>query len=280
MQGCLCVPSIPYEIKGAIELNNPIEQITSVIDLFKSGEIVNMTKTVYLESNGNKPSAKWSLSNRIIMYGQGTMDARGYNQWIKAHRHVKKGSKAIHILAPRLITKLNEDTQEKEKFIAGFCGLAVFRLEDTDGPPLVNVVKEPKIPRLAHIAKKLKVSIVFDNTQHGEHGSFNSRDSVIRLCTETEKTFFHELAHAVQLHLDGKLKAGQDTQQEVIAELTAATIAKMYGLDISESYEYIQSYVQGDSKNVGRQCLKVISKVEQILNYIFEVKEKKEDSKK
>ena len=54
----------------------------------------------------------------------------------------------------------------------------------------------------------------------------------------------------------------------------------MYGLDISESYEYIQSYVQGDSKNVGRQCLKVISKVEQILNYIFEVKEKKEDSKK
>ena len=120
MQGCLCVPSIPYEIKGAIELNNPIEQITSVIDLFKSGEIVNMTKTVYLESNGNKPSAKWSLSNRIIMYGQGTMDARGYNQWIKAHRHVKKGSKAIHILAPRLITKLNEDTQEKEKFIAGF----------------------------------------------------------------------------------------------------------------------------------------------------------------
>ena len=48
-----------------------------------------------------KPSDNWSFFNRLIMFMNNTEDARGFRQWQKVGRRVKKGAKAflslIHI---------------------------------------------------------------------------------------------------------------------------------------------------------------------------------------
>jgi len=85
------------------------------------------------------PSAKWSISNRILQFLADTSDARGFRQWNKAGRKVKKGAKAFHILGPkaRTITETDDDGTETEKVIvSGFFAIPVFRAEDTDGEPL------------------------------------------------------------------------------------------------------------------------------------------------
>jgi len=78
------------------------------------------------------PSSSWSLGNQLLMLFGGTADARGYNQWIKAHRYVKKGSKAIYILVPmiRKIKDKNDEDTEKTATI-GFKTMPVFAYEDT-----------------------------------------------------------------------------------------------------------------------------------------------------
>ena len=47
-----------------------------------------------------KPSDNWSFFNRLIMFMNNTTDARGFRQWKKVGRRVKKGTKAFYILVP------------------------------------------------------------------------------------------------------------------------------------------------------------------------------------
>lgn len=68
----------------------------------------------------NIPSAKWSLLNRTIMFFAGTRDARGFRQWQEVGRHVKKGSKAFTILAPRFVKKESENEDDERGSWRGF----------------------------------------------------------------------------------------------------------------------------------------------------------------
>ena len=74
----------------------------------------------------NIPASKWSLLNRTLMFISGTSDARGFNQWKQVNRYVKKGSKAITILAPRFIRKQEEDEEEAKSVLVGFLAVASF----------------------------------------------------------------------------------------------------------------------------------------------------------
>src|SRR3989338_11372074 len=133
--------------------------ITSLLDLFRSGEI---TEKIAITTNPqfDVPSSKWSLNNRLIQLVNGTMDSRGIKQWRQAGRKLKKGTKAIYILAPRSYETyqcgcgLILRNKELEKGICAECnkeinrgkiissvffnGIPVFRAEDTEGKPLAN----------------------------------------------------------------------------------------------------------------------------------------------
>lgn len=110
-----------------------------------------------------KPSDSWSLGNKILMFLNGTDDARGFKQWQNVGRSVKKGAKAFYILAPakRKITRkvTDEDTgEEKEEeraIITGFRDVPVFRCEDTEGDPIPKPEYDPLTPPPLHeIAQK------------------------------------------------------------------------------------------------------------------------------
>jgi len=73
------------------------EAMETVLKAFES----NPEKVALAVFKGNgKPSDAWSFFNRLIMLMNNTEDARGFRQWQKVGRRVKKGAKAFYILAP------------------------------------------------------------------------------------------------------------------------------------------------------------------------------------
>ena len=71
--------------------------------------------------------------------------------------------------------------------------------------------------------------------------------------------------------IEGELKGGQVPSQEIIAELTAATLAQMYcpEANLGFSYEYVKSYAEKSKKTIERACLAVINTVGLVLNEIL-----------
>lgn len=252
------------------------ESITSLVNFFQKGENVPEAVAKLLLTDMGRPSDNWSLNNRMIQMIQGnTKDARTFKQWQAIGRYVKAGSKAFYILAPNtfLVEKEDKKTGDKVKIpvLKGFRGIAVFADHQTTGKEIEykNVPKEK--PPLLEVAEKLGLKVQYDTTIDGEYGSFDDNDT-IRLCTPDMGTFFHELAHAVHKKIDGKLKAGQDKDQEIIAEFTSCVLASMYGYDKrGYSFKYIASYNNGDVSKIGESIIKVLSKVEKIIKYIFEI---------
>ena len=110
------------------------EVLTSILNRFKAGDIPKAI-AYSMFPIADIPAAKWSLCNRTLMFFAGTQDARGWSQWKEVNRHIKKGAKAFHILAPRFGKKENDEGEE-EVFLKGFLTVPVFRYEDTEGEPL------------------------------------------------------------------------------------------------------------------------------------------------
>ena len=246
-------------------------ELEKIIELFSSKELTTTVSASYLEPTG-KPSDKWTLANKIFMVMANTMDARGYIQWTKVGRYVKKGAKAFYILGPTIKKIKDEKTDEERSVLTGFHCIPVFRYEDTDGKELELVKSKPKEPiPLIEVADKWGVEVLFDGSSHGEEGSFNSGNNQIRICVDDPAgVFFHELAHKAHSRLE-PLKGGQDPEQEAIAQLTACVLGRMYGYDLdNESYKYISVYSQNKTpESVGRMCCKVINKVGKVLDEIL-----------
>ena len=61
----------------------------------------------------------------------------GYNDWLRMHRFVRKGERAIKIIVPMFKTSVDEESGEERRHV--FFGVGnVFDLEQTDGEPLAR----------------------------------------------------------------------------------------------------------------------------------------------
>ena len=254
-----------------------LKELEKVVKVFSQKSFPDKIAKTFIKGAG-KPMSKWSWGNQLLVYIQKTTDARGYKQWKKVDRNVKRGSKAISILAPVMIkipkkdsvTKLVVEPKEFIPICIGFKAIPIFRYEDTEGKPLKEY-KPKDIPPLLSVAEKWGVKVRYDDTAIGEYGSYNSTNKEIRLCTESIDTFFHELAHIAHEKIDGTLKGGQDPEQEAIAELTACVLSTIYGYNIKNyAFNYIGHYAK-DKKPlaVGRMCFKVMGKVGKVLELIL-----------
>jgi len=109
-----------------------METLKRILDAFESGDIPAALARVVLPPI-DVPCARWSLSNRLLVFLSGTDDARGFRQWQEVGRYVRQGAKALHILAPILAKKRDEqegDEEEPEKVLKGFRVVPVFRIVD------------------------------------------------------------------------------------------------------------------------------------------------------
>ncbi len=67
------------------------------------------------------------------------------------------------------------------------------------------------------------------------------------------------------------MQGGQVPSQEIIAELTAATLASLYcpEVNLGFSYEYVKGYAAKSKKTIERACLAVLHTVGQVLELIL-----------
>ena len=245
------------------------QTLNGILEVFKSGDIPACV--AYASFPPFKiPAAKWSYLNHIIMAINGTYDARGYRQWLEVGRHVKKGAKAFYIFAPRMKKEKNGEGEEETALI-GFLGIPVFKADDTEGEPLdyeQTGIKE--FPLMAKAREwGLNVRAVPENGRYW--GAYNGRE--IKLVTPEECVFFHELSHHAHKLVKGQLDPGQDWKQEIVAELSAAALCRIVGLEketTGNSYRYIEEYAKEAKLNPITACLQVLHEVEQVIKLIME----------
>lgn len=269
------------------------EVLQNLIELFKSDKIPEAIAIATFPSF-DVPANHWSLLNRLLLYFSGTRDARGYRQWESAGRHVKKGAKAIYILAPSVRKR---EKPEKKKAdpeegkpeegtpagnsrrsaspgpITSFISVPVFPAEATDGEPLdYQKLPVPQVP-LMGLADKWELSIKAVPGNNIFLGSYSPAKQTIELATDEEKVFFHELAHHAHKLIMGNLKAGQDWRQEIVAELSSQALCRLVGKGakdtLGNSYQYIAHYARDAGLSPVAGCLAVISDVEQVVNLIL-----------
>jgi len=262
---------------------NVKKTINTILDKFKTGDIPEaVAYSIFPFSN--VPSANWSLLNRTLMILNDTKDARGFHQWNKANRYVKKGSKAFHIIVPFI--KKYEDDNEEKLVLRGFGTKPVFRLEDTDGGPLeYEKIEVPDLPLIERAHQwGIAVKAVPGNFHY--YGYYAPGQKEIAIASSNECVFFHELAHFAHHIVKGNIQAGQDPLQEIVAELSAQALARMVGKSaentIGNSYRYIQKYAEKLKLDAHEACLKVIADTERVLELIItgQVMDKTQNHKK
>lgn len=234
--------------------------MAGLLESFKSGDLPEAVARTYTQFP-DVPCTGYSVVNRLLILDAGTSDARGYRQWERAGRHVRKGTKAFHIFVPRMVRKKDG---EDEKTCVGFAMVPLFRYEDTEGEPLPEHTPA-SLPPLMDVARKAGIQVTWGQSSHGEYGYFDPGANRINLSSEDPKTFFHELVHAYD-NKAARLKAGQDPVQECVAEFGACVLARMFGIPVDRwSYDYIKSYT-GEVPNM---CQKVLARVDKIVRAIL-----------
>lgn len=252
--------------------------VDGLINLFKSGTI---PKAIAVLTNPviKLPSGKWSLSNKLIMFCNGTGDARGFRQWIEVGRKVSEGKKAFYILAPRLVNVPDKDANGNPKLdskgkpltipkLIGFRGQAVFRVEDTEGEILDYEKIEIPAFKFKEVAESWGIKVKAVSGGKGYYGAYSSQTKEILMASPEEEVFYHELAHASHDRV-GLLKKRTTQQKEIVAEFVSCVLAYMEGKQakIGNTYEYLQHY-SGEDK-VEKSVVGLIGDIEKVIQEIM-----------
>ena len=259
--------------------------LRDIIALFEQGNLPEAIVRTTI-AMPDVPARTWSLGNRLLVWSQDTIDARTFRQWQAVGRYPQKGTKALYILQPMLFPPPDEEQQEEgagRLRLAGFKACPVFRVEDTEGKPIDYALEPAHPPPLSEVAQAWGIEVRYLPTTrpgvYGYHRAGSDRTE-IGLHTHDVQVFAHELAHAAHARVRGGLKGGQHWDQEVVAELTAATLCRMYEAEPNEggAYRYIRHYAEQAGYEPGRACMTVLKEVEQCLGLILQTNEEQREA--
>lgn len=209
----------------------------------------------------------------------------GYSAWqTKFKRQVRKGEKAIKILAPcphKFVKEVeNEDGYKEEKEISytTFRTANVFDVSQTEGEDLPSICKEvgDEVENFEELFGKLErvspVKISFEDIQTGANGYFSTAEKKIVVKAgmpqgQTLKTTVHEIAHAILHDKDnGEEKDADRKTKEVQAESVAYTVCNFLGLDTQEySFGYVAGWSTGKEVKELQNSLEVIRKTASVI---------------
>ena len=225
----------------------------------------------------------YSFNNTLLLAMQGGQLVAGYNKWRDDfHRNVKKGEKAIKILAPapfkakKEVQKLDAQgrpvmgkdgkpvTEVQEIQVPAFKIVSVFDVSQTEGEPLPSIGVEEltgSVERYGEFFKALEqtspVPIGFEDIPGGSHGYYHLTEKRIAIQEgmselQTLKTAIHEIAHSKLHAIDPEAPAIEQADRpdsrtrEVQAESVAYAVCQHYGLDTSDySFGYVAGWSSG-----------------------------------
>lgn len=209
---------------------------------------------------------RYSFNNTMLIQLQCHEATRiaGFHAWRKLGRNVRKGEKAIWILAPvtRKLTEA-EDTdgqagERKSRAIVAFKPAAVFDIAQTDGEDLPEIVSRlhgedegGAYTLLRTVAHGLGYTVEEEMLPGSRNGDCNFETRSIRVEVRNEqvqqvKTLAHEIAHAM-LHEDFKDRALAELEAESVAYIVCAA----FGIDSSDySFGYVTSWGGGGDEAI------------------------------
>lgn len=212
----------------------------------------------------------YSFGNTLLILSQRPDATRvaGYRAWLQLRRQVRKGEKAIAILAPIANRIRVEDENGEEKVLAGspraFRTAHVFDVAQTDGDDLPTVSDrlcgddpDDLYSQLVAVAHSLGFTVEEDYLDGSRNGDCNHSTKGIRVEVRNEpaqqvKTLAHELSHAI---LHGDDFTGSREIAELEAESVAYIVCQNVGLDSSAySFGYVASWIGG-----GPEAIKAIT---------------------
>lgn len=216
----------------------------------------------------------YSARNTVLIHTQmrGASRVAGYHKWQVMGRQVKKGEKAIVILAP-LIKKAEISAadgssaagtmeQETETKLVGFRTVSVFDISQTEGEPLPEVVTrltgqapEGVINRLETAIRDKGIVLRYEpipgsTNGYYVHGTKGGAGEIVvdadLAPAQRAKTLAHELAHSI-LHAEATTADTDRPVAEIEAESTAYIVMQELGIDSgSYSFGYVASWGGGD----------------------------------
>ena len=204
-------------------------------------------------SIGNQVAAMVQCAERGIDPGP----INTYPGWQKLGRQVCKGQRAIWLCMPLTFKRERQsaDGRETEAYevLTGFKWKPNwFVLSQTDGEPM----QMPPIPEWSKDKALTGLDIKqvpFTMTNGNVQGYARKREIAISpLCTDPDKTLFHELAHVVLGHTAeaefNDSEAMPRKLEEAEAECTALLLTESLGLPGAEYCRgYIQNWLAGDT---------------------------------
>lgn len=244
--------------------------LRGILDAFKSGKVTQAVTEAIIRraaSDTPLPCEKWSLSNRVLTFISGTDDARGYRQWQAVGRQVRKGARAFYILAPRTVKTTDKVTGEASTIVNGFLAVPVFRYEDTEGDTIDRPSYVPEnMPRLFGVAEQWGLSVSWAPCNGRYLGWYAHGRKEIVLASQSEMTFWHELAHAAHARVDRDMGKASKELRECAAELAACVLGRLHGVDTQgNAYQYLQAH----AGNAYKGAVKVVGLVEKIVEEIL-----------
>ncbi|RHT87573.1 LPD25 domain-containing protein [Butyricicoccus sp. AM27-36] len=273
-------PVTPILLNG----QNSAERMKEITDRLETGiqELFESERyKAYLTTMSKFHS--YSFNNTLLIAMQGGQLVAGYNKWRDDfHRNVKKGEKAIKILAPapfkakKEVQKLDAQgrpvmgkdgkpvTEVQEIQVPAFKIVSAFDVSQTEGEPLPSIGVEEltgSVERYGEFFKALEqtspVPIGFEDIPSGSHGYYHLTEKRIAIQEgmselQTLKTAIHEIAHSKLHAIDPEAPAIEQADRpdsrtrEVQAESVAYAVCQHYGLDTSDySFGYVAGWSSG-----------------------------------
>ncbi len=184
----------------------------------------------------------------------------GYKAWQKLNRQVKKGEKAIKILAP-MRRKIQDDNGEDKFIITGFRTASVFDVSQTEGEDLTVVDNQENrdaqtlLKSLMGLAQAKNIAVDFKLCPGRGFCQYHGGNPVLininpeASPTHQAKTMSHELGHAI-LHSTDDYQAHRG-DKELEAESTAYVVMSHFGFDTSDySFGYVASWQKAAGKDL------------------------------
>ncbi len=182
----------------------------------------------------------------------------GFNAWRKLNRFVRKGEKAIWVLAPMIYE--NAEDGETDRVLRGFKYVPVFDIAQTDGEELPSICDrlegdDPQglYAQLVAVARSIGFTVEdheFNGSANGDcrHDDHHIRVETTNTPAQRVKTLVHEMAHAL-------LHASYDDRAlaELEAESTAYVVCQVLGIDSGDySFGYVATWAgDGDQAVAG-----------------------------
>jgi antirestriction protein ArdC len=253
---------------------------------------------------------RYSWNNQFLIWFQSSLKGfeatyvRGYKQWEAIDRTVKKGEKAMYVLAPMLAHRCMEkgceakakyfrdgriyicikDSNHKVgKFLVGFKDVPVFDISQTEGEDIPQITLKDKCENakpeiwdaLVSLAESHDFKVIIGNAKGAEgYCSHDKKEIVISSNADfgyQVKILAHEVGHLL-MHKDIKDYQQQRARYETEAEGVAWVVCEALGVHSDEdnySFGYIATWGKDNTKQLVKKSLQTITKTSQtILDYV------------